>query len=139
TLARRLQYFNQLLIGRKFNSKFSLQLMPTMVHRNLVETASEANTVFAAGIAGRYKFTKHMAVNMEYYYVPPDQIREEFNPSFSVGIDIETGGHVFQLFFSNSLGFIENAYIFESTASWFTGDIHFGFTISRVFSFEKKE
>lgn len=138
TLPRRMAYFHQLIVGRKFTDKFTLQLMPTIVHRNLVSTRDESNTVMAAGMAGRYKLIKRLAINAEYYYVLPDQLRPEIRNTLSVGVDIETGGHVFQLFFSNSLAFIEKAFITESTANWLDGDIHFGFTISRVFTIAGK-
>lgn len=138
TFTRRLNYFSQIIIGRKFNDKFSLQLMPTHVHRNLVETRAEGNSIFALGGAARYKFVKRVAVNLESYYVFPNQLGLTQQPySFSIGFDVETGGHVFQLFFSNSIGFIEKAFIAENTADFFRGDIHFGFTISRVFDFKK--
>lgn len=138
TLPRRTAYFHQLVVGRKFTENFTLQLMPSLVHRNLVSTANESNTVLAAGIAGRYKIIKRLAINAEYYYVLPDQLRPEIRNTFSIGVDLETGGHVFQLFFSNSLAFIEKSFITESTAEWFSGDFHFGFTISRVFTLAKK-
>jgi hypothetical protein len=136
TFARRLNYYAQVIAGRKFNDKFSLQLMPTLIHRNLVGTRAESNTIFAIGSAARYKFIKRMAVNTEYYYVLPGQIASTFYPhSFSIGLDFETGGHVFQVFFSNSIAFVEKSFIAENTANFFKGDIHFGFTISRVFDF----
>lgn len=138
TFPRRLNSFSQLIIGRKFNDKFSLQIMPTHVHRNLVETRAEGNSIFALGSAARYKFVKRVSVNLESYYVFPNQLGLTQQPySFSLGFDVETGGHVFQLFFSNSIGFIEKAFIGENTADFFRGDIHFGFTISRVFDFKK--
>jgi hypothetical protein len=136
TFPRRLNYFAQVIMGRKFSDKISAQLMPTYVHRNLVATRAEDNGIFALGAAARYKFIKRMSINAEYYFVLPNQIADNLKNSVSVGIDIETGGHVFQLFASNSLAFIEKSFIGENTANFFKGDIHLGFCISRVFDFK---
>jgi hypothetical protein len=132
----RLSYTHQLLIARKFNDDFSLQLTPTLVHRNLVPTALDDNDIFALGIGGRYKITNRISVNMEYYYVlrPTWNIESEFTNPLSIGFDIETGGHVFQIMLSNSLGMIEKHYVAENTGTWGNGDIHLGFNISRVFT-----
>ncbi|MDX5348656.1 MAG: DUF5777 family beta-barrel protein [Hymenobacteraceae bacterium] len=134
----RLNYTHQLIIGRKFNEAFSMQLMPTVVHRNLVKTPAEENDVLAMGIAGRQKLTKRISINGEYYYVLPNQIRDEFRNSFSVGFDIETGGHVFQLHFTNSTAMIEKGFITETVGNWLDGDVHLGFIISRVFTLKKR-
>jgi hypothetical protein len=133
TFERRLNYYHQMLIGRKFSPSFSLQLMPTLVHRNLVQTQAEQNTIFAMGAAQRLKLMKRVSLNAEYYFLPENQVATDVVNSFSIGFDIETGGHVFQLFFSNSLGFIEKAYIADTRGDYLTGDFFFGFTISRVF------
>lgn len=133
----RLYYTFQAIVGRKFSESFSLQLSPTLVHRNLVRTNAEANDVLALGIAGRQKLTKRLAINAEYIYVLPDQLSEGFRNSFSIGFDIETGGHVFQLHFTNSTSMIEKGYIPETKGNWFDGDIHFGFNVSRVFTLKK--
>ena len=129
----RLTYTYQLLLGRKFSESFSLQLMPTVVHRNLVQTKAQENDVFVLGGAGRQKLTKRLAMTVEYYYVLPDQILDQYHNSLSIGFDIETGGHVFQLHFTNSTSMIDKGYITETTGDWSDGDIHFGFNISRVF------
>lgn len=142
--SQRLYYTHQFLIGRKFNDAFSLQLMPTLVHRNLVETRDEKNDVFAMGIAGRVKLTKRIALNAEYYYVLPDQIKSSYTNVLSVGFDIETGGHVFQLHFTNSADMTYKGFITETTEDWFykldgksMSGIRFGFNISRVFTIVK--
>jgi len=134
----RLYYTSQLIMGRKFNESFSLQLSPTMVHRNLVQTDAEKNDVFALGAAGRVKLTRRVAINVEYVYVLPNQVREEFTNSLSLGLDIETGGHVFQLHLTNSTSMIEKGFITETTNSWTDGGIHFGFNVSRVFTWVDK-
>ncbi|MGB6036344.1 MAG: DUF5777 family beta-barrel protein, partial [Cryomorphaceae bacterium] len=111
-----------------------LMLMPTLVHRNLVESTAVENSVYALGIGGRQKLTNRLALTFEYIYVLPDQISEIYTNSLSVGFDIETGGHVFQLHFTNSLGMMDKQFITETTGEWGAGDIHFGFNISRVFT-----
>jgi hypothetical protein len=131
----RLSYSFQAIVGRKFSESFSLQLMPGLVHRNLVALKSEKNDLMNVGAAGRYKLTKRLAFNAEYFYVLPDQgPRDIYTNSLSMGFDIETGGHVFQLHFTNSPGMFERSYITETTGDFFKGDIMFGFNISRVFT-----
>ncbi len=133
----RLYHTFQLIAGSKINEQISLQLSPTMVHRNLVLTNEEENDVYALGVAGRIKLTKRVTLNAEYIYVLPDQLAPEFQNSFSIGFDIETGGHVFQLHFTNSTSMIEKGYIAETVGNWGDGGIHFGFNVSRVFTLEK--
>lgn len=133
----RLYYTFQLILGRKFSKGFSFQISPSLVHRNLVETKAERNDVFALGAATRIKLSKRVGLNMEYIYVFPDQLAPIFRNSFSIGFDIETGGHVFQLHFTNSTSMIEKGFITETVGEWKNGDIHFGFNVSRVFTVAK--
>ncbi len=135
----RLSYTYQAIIGRKFSDKLSLQLSPTLVHRNLVAGTSDENDVYAAGIAGRYKLTKRTSFNAEYFYVLPGKTADDYYNSFSVGFDIETGGHVFQLHFTNSQGMLEKFFIPATNGDWLEGDIYFGFNISRIFSLTKED
>lgn len=130
----RLYYHFQLLLARKFSEGFSLQLSPTLVHRNLVATKAEKNDVFAIGAGIRQKISKRISINAEYVYVLPDQLAEGFQNSLSIGFDIETGGHVFQLHFTNSTSMIEKGFVAETSGKWEKGDIRFGFNISRVFT-----
>ena len=130
----RLYYTYQLIIGRKFSDGFSLQLVPTLVHRNLVRTRSESNDVYALAAATRLKLTKRVAVNAEYSYVFPHQLADGYRNALSIGFDIETGGHVFQLHFTNSTSMIEKGFVAETVGEWLNGDIHFGFNVSRVFT-----
>jgi hypothetical protein len=136
--SNRITYTSQLLIARKFSESFSLQLTPTWVHRNLVATTADPNDVFAMGIGGRIKISKRVSFNVDYYYVLSEQVLKTYNNSLALGFDIETGGHVFQLQFTNSLGMIEKAFITETVGQWDKGNIHYGFNISRTFSFDKK-
>lgn len=130
----RYNYAFQIMMGRKFSEGFTLQLMPSMVHRNLVKTVDDVHDVYAMGIGARQKINKRLSVNVDYYYVLPNQLPETIKNSLSVGFDIETGGHVFQLHFTNSTGMIEKAFITESTGDWLDGGVHFGFNVSRVFT-----
>ena len=130
----RLFYTYQLIVGRKLSDRLSLQLSPTLVHRNLVATRAEKNDVYALGAAGRIKLTNRLAINAEYIYVLPDQLGPDYHNSLSVGVDIETGGHVFQLHFTNSTSMIEKGFITETVGQWEKGGIHFGFNVSRVFT-----
>lgn len=130
----RMSYVHQLLVGRKFNENFSLQFMATGIHRNLVATKAENNDVFAIGCAGRQKLTRRVAINWEYHYNLDPIVREQFQNSLSLGFDIETGGHVFQLHFTNSTSMTERGFITETSNRWKDGDIHFGFNVSRVFT-----
>jgi hypothetical protein len=132
----RLSFIQQLLVARKLNQSLSVQIAPTFVHRNLVSTELDHNDLYAIGAGGRIKLTKRISFNAEYYYVAnrsPYSGQTTYDP-LSVGFDIETGGHVFQLIFTNSLAMIEKGFIGETTGSWAKGDIHFGFNISRVFT-----
>lgn len=144
--ASRLYYTHQFLVGRKFNNNLSLQFMPTLLHRNLVPTTSDKNDVFSLGIAGRIKLTKRVALNAEYYYVLPDQVvSTNLNQSLSIGFDIETGGHVFQLHFTNANDMTYKGFITEAPEPWFwkndsgklLSGIRFGFNVSRVFTVRK--
>lgn len=137
----RLSYAHQILIARKF-SKFTFQLMPSLVHRNLVPTIADQNDLFAIGLAGRYKLARRLALTTEYYHVfrPADQNSgEKYYDPLSFGLDIETGGHVFQIMLTNSLGMREGSFIGKTTGSWRNGDIHLGFNISRVFTLNSKK
>ncbi len=128
----RLSYAHQIMIARKFNSSLSLQLTPSLIHRNLVDKKDINNDYVALGIGGRYKLTKRVSLNAEYFY-QFKRLNELFENSFSIGFDIETGGHVFQLHVTNSQGMFERAFIGETTGKWSAGDLYFGFNISRVF------
>lgn len=134
----RIAYAHQLMLARKFNEAFSLQLTPTMIHRNLVASDEIENDVFAVGIGGRYKITGSMSINVEYFHVLPGYTADNFQNALSFGLDIETGGHVFQLMVSNSRSMTENLFVANTIGKWGEGNIHFGFTISRVFTVVRK-
>jgi hypothetical protein len=127
-------YTFQFLFARKFSERLTIQLIPSLVHRNLIETPDEKNDVYSLGISGRIKLTNRMSLNLEYFYSFPNQLAEQFVNPFSLGLDLETGGHVFQLLFTNATGMVPDAVITETTGKWIQGDIRFGFNISRVFT-----
>ena len=133
----RMSYAHQILIARKFSNAFSFQLMPSLIHRNMVERKVDENDVFAIGAGGRAKISKRVSVNAEYYYLLPGQTADDYYNTFTIGVDLETGGHVFQLFATNGRGAIEQYYIPQSSGSWLNGDIHIGFNITRVFTIKK--
>jgi len=138
TFKSRLGYYYQAIIGRKFNSRFSLQFSPTVVHRNEV-LLNDDNDTYALGMGGRLKLSKRIAFVVDYFYVFNGLPKEQnYNP-LSVGFDIETGGHVFQLHFSNASGMNERAFITETLNDWGKGDIQFGFNLSRVFTIGNKK
>ncbi|MGE0772332.1 MAG: DUF5777 family beta-barrel protein [Cyclobacteriaceae bacterium] len=127
-------FAHQVLIGRKFSESLSFQLMPTLVHYNLIQGTEIPNDLYSIGAGGRIKLSKRVSFNAEYYYqLPGNRLPDTYN-SIALGFDIETGGHVFQLHFTNSTGMTERTYINETAGDFFNGDIHFGFNISRVFT-----
>lgn len=133
----RLTYVTQLLIARKFSSSLSMQLTPTYIHKNLVPERPDQNDIFAAGIGGRYKLTQRTSVNVEYFYVLPGASADNGENCLSIGVDLETGGHVFQLRLTNAQPLFESAFISETTGKWTDQGIYFGFTINRVFTLRK--
>lgn len=133
----RLSYTAQLLIARKFSNAFSLQLMPTYIHKNLVPRIVDQNDIFALGAGARVKVTQRTSLTGEYYYLLPGQTADDYQNCLSLGVDLETGGHVFQLRISNAQPMFERGFITETSGKWSKGDIYFGFTINRVFTIVK--
>lgn len=135
----RLGYYYQAIIGRKFTDGISLQVSPTILHQNIVPTISDPNDLYALGVGGRFKLSKRISFNFDYYYrFNPDKQGETLNP-LSIGFDIETGGHVFQMHFSNAIGMNERIFLSETTNDWGNGDIQFGFNLSRTFQLKKRK
>jgi hypothetical protein len=132
-------YSGQALIARKFTTNLSLQLSSVFVHANRVDQLKENNDQLAIGLSGRCKITKSIAINGEYFYrVNPIDSGPYYN-AISMGIDIETGGHVFQLIFSNTQGMVDRTFIGRTEGDFFNGDIHFGFNITRTFQLNKQK
>ena len=133
----RVAYVGQLLIARKFSPQLSLQLMPTIVHRNAVDKLTDNNNLFAMGFGGRIKLSKSIAITSEYYYRVDPHVDTKYYNAIGFGIDIETGGHVFQLVMTNTTGTTERASITETSEKFWDGGIHFGFNVTRTFQLKK--
>ena len=138
TLGLRTTYAYQALIARKFSTDLSLQLMPTLLHRNLVMGEGEKNDVYALGGGGRYKLSKRFSLNAEYYAVLSKYTADHYQNALALGVDIETGGHIFQLLVTNSQGMIEKQFIGETNDKFFNGGIYFGFNINRNFTLKQR-
>ena len=131
----RVSYTSQLILARKFNNWLSLELLPTYVHRNKV-AYNDYNGVFALGVGGRIKFSKRSAIIFDYYQVFNDYMvkKNGFYPPIGIGYEVETGGHVFHLLFSNTRSLLDGQYITQTKENPSIGQIRFGFNISRVFN-----
>lgn len=137
SFTNRLAYYTQVIAGRKFSDAFTLQITPTLLHRNLV-AAEDDNNTFALGTGGRIRLSRRVSLNVDHYTI--FNTEKSFDTYFplSVGFDIETGGHVFQLHFTNAIGMNERAFLTETINRWGNGDIQFGFNISRIFQLKKR-
>ncbi len=133
----RMGYYSQIIVGRKFSENISLQIAPTYVHRNLVQTAADNNSLLALGIGARAKISKRTAIVIDTHPILSGARKNYNRMPLSVGVDIETGGHVFQLHLSNSKGMNEKAFIAETLQDWGQGEFQIGFNISRVFTVKK--
>lgn len=129
----RLIYVSQLLLSKKVNTNLSLELAPTYFHENTVFDDNQENSQFALGMGGRYKFAKRWSLNIDYAAHLNRSSSSPFNNPLSVGFDLETGGHVFQMHFTNSQAMHEAGFLGNSTGDWSKGDIFFGFNLLRVF------
>ena len=131
----RLAFTTQILISRKFSEKFSFEIAPIYVHKNLFEAGLDQKDLLLAGAGARYKIAKRLSLNLEYaarVNMPENFVSPYHNP-LSVGLDIETGGHVFQLVFSNSQPMNDVAVFSNATGNWNGGSLYFGFNMYRVF------
>lgn len=141
----RLTYTTQVLVSRKVSENFSLLIAPTHVHENLATRSTqqlpgdevlvfdEDNDQFALGIGGRYKLTKRWSVNLDYGIHLNRNSNSNFKDPLSIGVDLETGGHVFQMHFTNAQAMFEEGFIVQGNGDWGDGDFFFGFNLSRVF------
>lgn len=140
----RMTFFGQLLLARKFGERMSLQLAPCFAHKNLVTYVKDENTVFALGMGGSFRLSRSMRFNVEYMPRLTGKSMKslsggDFYDYLACGLDIETGGHVFQLTLSNGSGMLEQHALRETTTSWTSQGMRLGFNISRTFSFDKKQ
>jgi len=133
TFNNRLTYVNQLLISRKFNDKLTLQLAPTHFHENTVLYDKQENSQFAIGIGGRYKLSNRISLNLDYVAQLNRHKNSPFKDPISIGLDWDTGGHVFQLHFTNARAMHEAGFLGQTSGNFLKGDIGFGFNLVRVF------
>lgn len=129
----RLSYASQVLLSRRINNKLSVELAPTYVRQNLVLEKFQDHDQYALGFGGRFKLNKRLSLNLDYVYNFSRAEASVYNNPLTIGLDIETGGHVFQLLFSNAQSTNEPGFISNAEGDWTTGDIFFGFNIVRVF------
>ncbi|MBT8263617.1 MAG: hypothetical protein KJO05_12390 [Bacteroidia bacterium] len=141
----RITYTSQVLLSRKVSERLSLLLAPTYIHENLATRSvmiladvttlnfDEENDQFAVGVGGRLKLTTRWSINMDYGIHMNRNDNSNFKNPFSVGVDLETGGHVFQMHFTNAQPMFEDGFIVRGAGDWSDGDFYFGFNLSRVF------
>jgi hypothetical protein len=134
--SRLLGFNHQVMVSRKFSHSLSLQISPTLIHRNMVPTRQESNDLYAMSIGGRYKITPRTSLNVEYFYRWGELQKDSHHP-LAIGFDLETGGHVFQLHLTNAQSMTETGFVPSTTGDFFGGDIHFGFNISRNFQLKE--
>jgi hypothetical protein len=133
--AGRMSYCSQIIFARKFSERLSLLVSPTHIHYNLVDSVNDKNDGFVLGFVGRYKLDKRTAITAEYgYRIVKNFASKKYYDTFAIGIDIETGGHVFQMHFTNSLGIVENQFFMKTDNNWKTLGIRLGFNVSRMFA-----
>jgi hypothetical protein len=130
----RSSYATQVILARKFKY-FSLELVPSYIHANLVPTTMDKNDLFALSGGARVRLTKRMSLDGEYNYLFPNQVvsTKVYN-ALSFAWEMETGGHVFQLVFTNAQSMVPTQFITQTTNSWGSGGIYFGFNIARNFN-----
>jgi hypothetical protein len=129
----RCSYVGQILVSRKFSEKLSLELAPTFLHENFVDNPMQHNTQYFVAAGGRYKFAKRWSLNIDYAAHLNRASNSVYKNPLSVGFDLETGGHVFQMHFSSSQGIHEAGYLAQTTGDWANGNVFFGFNLLRVF------
>ena len=129
----RLSYVAQLLISRKITNELSIIASPTFFHDNYVIDYTQKNSQYGLGVGGRYKLGKRWSVNMEYGMHLNRSATSLYNNPFSIGVDLETGGHIFQLHFTNSQSMNTNGVFGTSTGDWGDSDVYCGFNLARSF------
>lgn len=130
----RLSFVQQIIIARKIDDKLSIQITPTMVHYNLVDNLADNNDAYFLGIAGRYKISNRTAITYEYGAKLLNYSESKYYDSMGIGLDIETGGHVFQMFLTNSFGMTENQTFARTNSAWADRGFRLGFNVSRMFT-----
>ncbi len=146
---QRLSYTAQMILARKFGWRFSMELLPSYVHRNFVianvnpnNGAKEMNDFYGIGAGARFKIVQRVAIIVDYFYILSDYRMNNTSKAFfsplGLGIELDTGGHIFHLTFTNSAGIVENNFLPNTTDDWLKGGFKFGFNISRVFNLGHK-
>jgi hypothetical protein len=136
----RLTYTGQVIISRKFSSSLSLEIIPSLVHRNVIFNRFDDNDIYSIGGGGRWKLTKSFNLIADYFYnYRTAAVSGMYYPPLGAGVEIETGGHVFSLMFTNAQYIIEPEFIANTTQSWAQNGWKFCFNISRTFSFKKRK
>jgi hypothetical protein len=135
----KMAYTTQVLIARKLTSRVSLQLSPSFLYRATVNQDTAVNNLISLGVGGRVKITKSMALVLEYNLRLNEHSDSPYKDAIGVCLEFETGGHVFQLVFTNSQGMVERQFMAETSGDFFDGDIHFGFNITRAFQLGRKK
>jgi len=130
----RLGYTAQLLVSRKISTNLSLELAPTFFHDNYVAINEQDNSQYALGLGGRYKLGKRWSLNIDYGWHLNRAEESPFKNPLSIGVDLETGGHVFQMHFTNAQAMNTNGFLGQATGDWGDGDIYFGFNLTRIFN-----
>ncbi|RYD77605.1 MAG: hypothetical protein EOP55_08940 [Sphingobacteriales bacterium] len=141
--ANRFSYFLQPIFSRRFSQRLSLQVAPAVLFRKNVVDPRDPENLLSVGFAGRFKLTKRLSFIADYTLInglnrPTDLSQQYYNP-LGIGLEIETGGHVFSLNFMNSEYISENSFIADTQKSWKHGGVRFGFTISRNFTLFKSK
>lgn len=134
-----LNYVATVMFARKFSESLSLQVTPMFSHFNTVrkpragnELKNAENNHYGIGLGGQYRFNKRFALNIEYLPVIGDR-NFNTNNAFSVGVDIETGGHVFQLFLASTKWHLEQYTLARNSNEFFENEFRFGFNVNRIF------
>jgi hypothetical protein len=137
----RMAYVAQILVARKFGERLSLQLMPTYLRRNLVSDDTQKKDLPSIGFGGRWKVSKRSAFTFEYYANNPASLGNNYYNPIAFGYDIDTGGHIFQIMLTNSMGLIESQFLGTTKTDFFSGPrgMRLGFTFSRVFTIKKRK
>lgn len=130
----RMSYVQQIMVARQFSREVSLQLTPAWVHRNLVPSDDDPNDFFVLGVGGRWRFGDWAGISMEYFHRFHEPESYETHNAFAIGVDLDTGGHVFQLHFTNAQPMFEPGFLTDTRGDFLDGDIYFGFHIKRTFS-----
>jgi Membrane bound beta barrel domain (DUF5777) len=135
----KMAYTTQLVVARKVSSRVSLQVSPSLLYRATVDQAETVNNLISLGFGGRFKITKSIALIPEYTLRFNDKSDSPYQDVIGLCVEFETGGHVFQLVFTNTVGMVERQFLGETTGDFFDGDIHFGFNITRAFQLGGKK